>query len=242
MKPAETLSAQPGLNRFVWDLRHAEPTQIPGAIYEGLPPTGPQVLPGTYTLRLAVDGQTQSQSFEVANDPRSSASAEDLRAALDLGLKTRALIEALHDTVNRLRVTRGQLKTMASHIATDAVSQALGSNIQALQTKLDTLEGELVQVKLGSSEGTLRFPTMLNEQLNGFRNVIEADAAPTRAQQELFTAFSKRLDAQLAIWKGLLEKDIPELNQQILSGGLKLIDPNATAGSGAGAGSGGKRR
>ena len=242
VKPAETLSAQPGLNRIVWDLRHAEPTQIPGAIYEGLPPTGPLVLPGNYNLRLSVDGQTQSQAFDVVNDPRSTASPAELRAALDLGLKTRALIEALHDTVNRLRVTRGQLKTMASHLGTDSASQALGSNIQALQAKLDALESELIQVKLGSSEGTLRFPTMLNEQLNGFRNVIEADAAPTRAQLELYTAFSKRLEAQLVLWRGLLEKDIPALNQQIVSGNLKLIDPNATAGSGSGAGSGGKRR
>ena len=242
VKPVEQLSAQAGLNRCVWDLRHAEPTQIPGAIYEGLPPTGPLVLPGAYTLRLSVDGQSRSQSFEVVNDPRSGASATDLRSALDLGLKTRTLIESLHDTVNRLRVTRGQLKTMASHLGQDTTSQALGANIQALEAKLDAIEGELIQVKLGSSEGTLRFPTMLNEQLNGFRNIIEADAAPTKAQLELYAAFSKRLGVQLTIWKGLVEKDIPALNQQILSGGLKLIDPNGAGGSAVAGGSGGKRR
>ncbi len=66
--PAELLGAA-GLNRFVWDLR-----------YEG----GPLVLPGRYTARLTVGGQTYTQTIEVVMDPRSTASARDLAAQFDV--------------------------------------------------------------------------------------------------------------------------------------------------------------
>jgi len=230
VRPMDQLSAMAGLNRFVWDLRHAEPVQIPGAFYQGLPPWGPLVLPGAYTLRLTVNGKSLTQAFEVVNDPRSPAKAADLRATLDLSLKSRALIDDLHRTVNEIRTTRTQLKTIGSHLGSDAPSRELTADLKALETRMTAVEGELIQVKLGSSEGMLRFPAMLNEQLDSFRYSIEADSAPTRAQLDLYEAFSKRLKAQLQIWQGLVAGDIPALNRKILSGNLVLIDPKAASG------------
>lgn len=233
-RPSDQLSASPGLNRFVWDLRHAEPEQIPGAFYQGLPPLGPLVLPGTYTLKLSANGATRSCAFEVAKDPRSTATAADLAAALDLGLRTRALIDALHGTVNRIRTARAQMKTIADRLGDDAFGRELAESFRSLEARMGAVEGELVQVKLGSSEGMLRFPAMLNEQLDSFRSGLESDAPPTRAQLSLFEDFSKRLQAQLAIWRGLVATDIPALNRKILSGNLTLIDPEAAPAPGRG--------
>ena len=53
VRTPDQLDKHAGMNRFVWDLRWSEPTQIPGAFYAGLPPWGPLALPGTYTVRLA---------------------------------------------------------------------------------------------------------------------------------------------------------------------------------------------
>ena len=38
VRTPDQLDKHPGMNRFVWDLRWSEPTQIPGAFYQGLPP------------------------------------------------------------------------------------------------------------------------------------------------------------------------------------------------------------
>lgn len=228
VRPSDQLSAQKGLNRFAWDLRHAEPEQIPGAFYQGLAPVGPLVRPGTYTLKLTVDGKTESAPFEVVNDPRSKASAADLQAALDLDLKTRALMDTLHRTVNRIRITKAQLHNLAQHLGTDAPSREVAGDLKALEAKLSPVEEALIQVKLGSSEGTLRFPAMLNEQLDTFRASIEADAKPTQAQLELYQAFARRLGTELRCWQELVTKDIPALNRKMSSGTLRLIDPEAT--------------
>jgi hypothetical protein len=50
-----------GLNRWVWDLRHARPDRSA---------RGPFVVPGTYTVRMTSGGVTAEQTVEVQEDPR----------------------------------------------------------------------------------------------------------------------------------------------------------------------------
>jgi photosystem II stability/assembly factor-like uncharacterized protein len=80
--PPARLTGRAGMNRFVWDLRYA----APGA-------AGPQVLPGTYQVRLTVAGRSYKQAVAVTLDPRSAASREDLESQLDLGLKAAGAME-----------------------------------------------------------------------------------------------------------------------------------------------------
>ena len=93
IRPPQSLSAGPGMHRFVWDLHHPAPAvpeesrQYPIAAVVGETPTAPQgpwVLPGTYTVRLASGSTTATRTLTVKMDPRVKASAADLRLQLDL--------------------------------------------------------------------------------------------------------------------------------------------------------------
>jgi hypothetical protein len=70
-----------GLNRIIWNLRHAElPVRGGGFGDEGegggsLP--GPYVSPGTYIVRLTANGRTIEQRVDVRDDPRISISNAD---------------------------------------------------------------------------------------------------------------------------------------------------------------------
>ncbi|MBX9927742.1 MAG: glycosyl hydrolase [Gemmatimonadaceae bacterium] len=77
LRPSPTLDGAPGLHRFVWDLRHAFPAAsefaypISAIVGRTAPePIGHWVMPGRYTVRLTVDGVTQSQPLVVRMDPR----------------------------------------------------------------------------------------------------------------------------------------------------------------------------
>src|SRR5262249_7370323 len=157
--------------------------------YQGLPPWGPIVPPGQYSVRLTVDGKSQTQPLELVNDPRSKVKEGDLRAEFELGMKTRALIDSLHVAVNQIRSTRAQMHGLAARLGGDAASKEVQAAIAAHDKRSTAIEGELIQVKLGSSEGMLPFPSMLNEQLDTYRFSIEADAAPTQPQLELYADF-----------------------------------------------------
>ncbi len=61
-----------------------------------------------------------------------------------------------------------------------------------------------MQVNMNGSEANLAFPGMLNEQLAAFAGTLEdADTPPTTQQQALYSSLHEKLQAQLALWKGL---------------------------------------
>src|SRR6476620_1022641 len=86
------LSTEVGTNRINWDLRYDDPpgynpdinNQMNAAPDQVTPgPHGPLVLPGTYSVKLTVDGNSYTQGLVVHNDPRIGESPKimaDLRA------------------------------------------------------------------------------------------------------------------------------------------------------------------
>ncbi len=88
--PQPVLRAKAGMNRFVWDLRYAAPSISRGG-GDPSPLLGPQVLPGTYQVRLTAGGKQYTQPVTVTMDPRVQATPDDLakqfalaKQALDL--------------------------------------------------------------------------------------------------------------------------------------------------------------
>jgi hypothetical protein len=85
LRPPRRLSAEAGLHRFFWDLRHETPPAASfgypiAAIHGNTPrePRGPWVVPGTYTARLTADGRVGAQPITVVMDPRVKASSSEI--------------------------------------------------------------------------------------------------------------------------------------------------------------------
>ena len=73
------MTADAGVNRFVWNLRLPGAPRVEAADLEPWHrDDGPMVVPGSYQVRLTVDDQSLTQSFEVVPDPRIAAGPEDL--------------------------------------------------------------------------------------------------------------------------------------------------------------------
>jgi len=96
------LPTSPGMHRWVWDLRAAPPAathyEYPiSAVAHRTPltPQGPFVLPGVYTVRLTVDGHSQSQPLNVRMDPRVHTAAADLEALHAAQVRQAASLDAL---------------------------------------------------------------------------------------------------------------------------------------------------
>ena len=104
IRPQMALAATPGLHRFIWDLRlprpAAESFAYPiSAIYGDTPkePRGALVLPGSYTLRLTVNGRVFAQGITVKLDPRVKTSMADLTLQYTLSKKISELMQQLVD-------------------------------------------------------------------------------------------------------------------------------------------------
>ncbi len=190
---SDLIPAKAGMNRLVWDLRYDDPVQIPGAFYEGEAPRGPIVPPGQYQLRLKLGDQIRTAALTVVADPRVPNSDAAIATKTALALATYHDIDTLHRAVNDIRTRRKALKTERTSAGLD--------------TKLARIEEALMQVNMNGSEANLAFPGMLNEQLAAFAGTLEdADTPPTTQQQALYTSLHEKLEAQLALWKGLNSK------------------------------------
>src|SRR5436853_193521 len=75
-------------------------------------PEGPLAPPGVYTLTLAVDGKSYTQSVTVRNDPRSPATAADLRAQHELQMKLYAGGKAAWDGYNQIAAARAAVSEL----------------------------------------------------------------------------------------------------------------------------------
>lgn len=90
VRPQEMLSAAAGAHRFTWDL-HYTPLDLPAeypisAIYKNTvpKPSSPYAMPGTYTVRLTVDGKRYEQPLTLKMDPRVKTGMKDLQVQHDL--------------------------------------------------------------------------------------------------------------------------------------------------------------
>jgi hypothetical protein len=75
-----------------------------------------------------------------------------------------------------------------------------------------------------STEGDLRYPTMIDEQLIYLNwSVDSTDAAPTDGQQQLFADLSAKLQEQLGVWDGILSRDVTGFNRAAEEKKLTLV-------------------
>jgi len=92
IRPQKILAATVGAHRFLWDMKY-EALNIPAAypmtaiIHNTAPAaTAPWVMPGTYTIRLTVNGQTQEQPMTITMDPRVKTNRTEWQRQHDLSM------------------------------------------------------------------------------------------------------------------------------------------------------------
>jgi hypothetical protein len=226
--PNDKIAADQGMNRLVWDLRMQDPVQIPGAFYSGPTPRGPLVPPGTYQVKLMVDGVTRSAPLTVIADPRVANSEPAIRAKTELSLSARDDIDRLHRAVNAIRKTRTQLADVSKALAAKPANNALVAEADGLSKQLDPIEQHLMQVNMKGSEANLAYPGMLNEQLASFAlSMDDADAPPTEQHKAFYQSLHGQVDAQLTQWRELQEKAIPAFNAHIKATGVGPLEVRA---------------
>ena len=186
-KEVKLTAITPGMNRFQWNLRYPDATEVrgfhPPIAAGGLEDSvaGPVVVPGRYHVVLDYDGMKSAQIFAVTLDPRLHASPAALRARLALELKIHATLNALDRTINQAMTVRDQLRTAVD------TRRLTRSQAAAAIAGLDREIKALVQMAIQSSEGSLVHETKLRSHLAYLAADIDlAYVRPTAAQYAVF--------------------------------------------------------
>ncbi|HVX30310.1 MAG TPA: glycosyl hydrolase, partial [Nitrolancea sp.] len=219
-----TVPTKPGLNRFVWNMRYPDAVSVPGALFRSGGVTGPIAPPGRYSVTLTAGDQSFTQPFEIVKDPRVQATQADFDAQFAMLRKIQDKLSAVHAGVNQVREVRAQLDGWEQRTADRDDAVPIHEAAQALKQKLTDVEMELIEPRLKASKDPLHFPLKLNNQLAALAsNVASADAAPTKAEREVFAALSAKADQELSTLSRLIEDDLSQFNKLVENSNLPIV-------------------
>jgi hypothetical protein len=219
------LPAAHGMNRFVWDLRLDPPTGVPGAIYqEGSSLQGVLVMPGTYTLKLDVEGKSLTAPLELKLDPDVTTGPEDLQKQFDLAKKISDAISETHQAVNYLRAIDAQIGTLEHRMLTGSMKDQVLSTAKATDRDALAIEDALYQINKSAEKDSFNYGGRLNDMLIGLEAAVErADTAPTRQMYEVFDYLDSELQTQLQRRDNLNRTEIPALNKILRESGVLYV-------------------
>lgn len=216
------VSTDVGLNRFVWDMRYSDSTRFPGMILWAGQTRGPRVMPGSYQVKLTVDGQTLTETFEVKADPRLSTTATEYAKQLDLALKIRDKLTETHNGIIQIRDVKKQIDDLVKRVGPQ--SKPIADAGTALTRKLTDVEEALYQTRNQSSQDPLNFPIRLNNKLAALLGVVSgSETPPTDQSFAVYEELSADINAQLQKLAQIMKTDVPAFNQLVKDQNIPAI-------------------
>ncbi len=216
LRPPQMLSAATGMHRFVWDLHYAPPKVLHhsypiAAIYRNTPraPHGTWAMPGTYRVRLTVNGQVFSQTLTLRMDPRIKTSLAGLTQQFDLSIQ---IIKALSDDYSAL----GEVTSLRRQLH-ELRPKAIG----ATASSIDALDKQAEAIESGSGAKSL---AGLNGALADLLNVIDgSDNAPTTQAIKAVGDVRTEVEELLNRWNTVKSTPLNALNVELKQAKLPQI-------------------
>jgi len=208
-RPPMNLSTEAGMHRFLWDMHYQPMPQAPRfldadqAVRHDTPivPSSPWILPGNYTVKLTVDGQSHTQPLTVKMDPRVQISEDALQQQFDASMK-------VYQEAMAASAALSQVRELQKRIAARKPSAKLSSYRKELQ-------------ELSGPETTSPFafffhqgpPTLASigfslQMLLG--RMQAADRAPTAADLAALEQITSECNSLMARWQTLEHRPLPD--------------------------------
>ena len=229
IRQPKALATTPGMHRFVWDLYGTTPR----AVRRGFPisavpndtpqePLGPPVVPGNYRVRLEVGSRKWEQPLIVMADPRVSIGQQDYAAQSALAQSLAEALDASTAEAQGVKSLRAQLKKLgiAQGAAIAEQAKELGEHFEALMQRGGNAQAGDAHRGLERVNGDI---------LSLYTQVVDVDAAPTRAQQSAAESLLQEWKTIAAASAKISQDDLAPLNQALSRARLPTLRSDAAA-------------
>jgi photosystem II stability/assembly factor-like uncharacterized protein len=213
----QILSGEPGMHRFIWDLRY-NTTSLeapPAAAGDETHWAGPLVLPGVYTVKLTVNGRALTQKLTIALDPRDPATPAELAQQFHWGKLAFEKMATARRAVREIQALQSQ---------SDALKGKLPPNAQRLADALTNTSKQAGDILTGGTQGPEQGLEYASRGLTVALTAIEsADRTPPSQVIELYAQSAKLAASRLAQWQKL-KVSLAQLNRELSQVGLQPVD------------------
>jgi len=216
-----------GLHRAVWNLRYEGPKPVPGEqegggfFGGGAGGGGPEVVPGSYTVTLAIAGRTLQTAVEVQPDPNVDIPTAHYVAQRDAGLRLRDLISRVNAMIGTTNTVEKQIDGLGGALdaAHDGSNDALEAALKAAREAIVALRDDLQRPP--PRMGYRQRPRLREELFSLMSSVTGVASQPTEAEMLRLSELEGETNAQQAALDALLSSKVAEINR--LAGGLPRI-------------------
>ena len=217
----EQREARAGVNRAVWNLRHAGPRPARsrqgggGFFARFLRGFGAPAVPGTYTATVIAGDEQQSVSFELRGDPRIDMSAQEYRQLHDTAQRLVELSSEVNGMIDTVADLRSQLETLQGNLGkatlenAEAVREQIGTALAQLKDLDDTLQ------RPPEGMGYRDYPRLSEEIRSLMFNVMSAQARPTEGQLQVLSELAQETSARRADLQRIVQESIGQLNEML---------------------------
>ena len=223
--PQPHLSNRAGVNRFVWDSRYPHGKRPADESNFMSVPVGPMAAPGQYQVQLIIGEETQTQSFRILRDPRSSTTDEDMQEQFDLLIAIRDKLSETQTTVERILKTKGELKYWQERLKEGEIHDAAAQ----LDEKLTEAHEKFAPIKLKNRFDLFNQGVRLAAKLAALpADVATGNAAPTQGQRDVFASLCERIDAATVELDALLAEEGVAFNALVSAANLNALSVTET--------------
>jgi photosystem II stability/assembly factor-like uncharacterized protein len=214
----EKPSREKGLNRIAWNLRlggpevRRPPTEEQVAF--GFASRGPQVLPGTYTVKLTVADKVLEQPVEVKLDPAIKTSVAELQQALDMQLKLREMQSTMNlslrflDSLDiQLKQTQATMK-MLNKEPDKEMMKALDDWTKQLDAMLDKFAARNEGLGLSGKD-------QVSDNIGNLFFSLDTNFGPTPGQRQYFEEIQPAYQARMEEVNKFLRETLPQWNEKL---------------------------
>ncbi len=214
----ERPSREKGLNRTAWNLRlggpevRRPPTEEQLAF--GFGSRGPQVLPGTYTVKLTVNDKVFEERVEVKLDPTINVPTAALQEALDMQIKLREMQSTINLSLRFLDSLEEQLKNAQTTMKglQKEPDKELMKALESWIKELDTMED-----KLSSRQEGLGFSgrDQVSDNIGNLFFSLDTNFGPTPGQKQFFAEIQPVYRTRVEEVNKFLRETLPTWNDKL---------------------------
>jgi photosystem II stability/assembly factor-like uncharacterized protein len=228
---ARPCEAKPGINRYWWDLRFEQGTEVKlrnAPVYAPDVTVGPEgwrsapgaariallAPPGTYTVTLTVGEEKFSQKLNVLKDPHSSGSESDIQTQTQLLAALREEMNTIAASANQIESVRAQIAALEKELGTDDAAKAIRKAADELAEKLVAVEGKVLQLKAtGRGQDDVRWAPMVIQKINYLATEVgSSDFPPTTQQVAVADELKQQGEKFVQEYQQLAAKDLAAFN------------------------------
>ena len=173
--------------------------------------------PGTYTVKLSVDGKDFTQPLKVIKDPHSNGTEGDIQLQTKLMTSLTTQIDGVVDSINQIELLLAQLADFKSVLPDTPAAAPLREPAEQLRGKLFDIEQKLLRTKVtGRGQDGVRWSPQIMEKLGYLANEVDSsDFQPTTQQVAVHDELKEQAGTYQQRLKNVLEQEVVSFNAML---------------------------